>query len=82
MKVTVTHRERIELDADAVKECFEQHLNDLCGGEDVHIDTHGVVWEEDEYRHGTPTASKVANPTEVQLAALRLKAALKNWRKP
>lgn len=81
MNVTVTSQQRVELDGGAVKECFEHYLKDLCGGDGVWIDDKGVVWEEDEYRHGTPTDSKVPNPGPVRVAALQLKRALDDERR-
>lgn len=81
MNVTVTSRQSIELDAGAVKECFEHYLKNLCGGDGLWIDDDGTVWEEDEYRHGTPTDSKVKNPSAIQVAALRFKRALDDERR-
>jgi len=78
MPLTVNVRRPVVLDGDAVKQCFDHHLQMLCGGEGVWLDENDVVMEDDDYRHGTPTSSRVKNPSAVQVAALKLRTALKN----
>lgn len=72
-EVIVSHV--VELDDRAVRECFTTYLESLAGT-GCYIDDKGVVWREDEYRHGTPTSSVVPKPSEVQVLALKLSVAL------
>jgi len=74
-KVVVSHV--IELDERAVQECFIKHLTGLAG-EDCYLDEKGVVWRDDDYGRGSPLSSIVKKPSKVQVAALKLRDALRD----
>lgn len=77
MKVTVTHHERIELDGNAIEEVFAAKLEQLCGGEHVYLDEKGRVMEWDPGYHGSGSTTELGNTTPVQIAALKLRDAMK-----
>lgn len=76
MKVGITTTTYVELTGDAIKQAFEKHLDDLCGGEGVYIDDKGRVKEWEDTGHGSGITDDVKNPSKRQVAALKFRRAL------
>lgn len=70
MIVKIPAVQEFDLPYSEVERLFDAHLETLTGGAFFKDD--GVLYTEDEHYHGSISDSPVENPSEIQLAAVRL----------
>lgn len=81
--IRVNVMQTVELTDDAAREVFDTYLKTvLIRDDDLFIDAKtGKVMESHDYGHGTPSEEEMKNPSEVLIAAIRLRDALRDMRR-
>lgn len=81
MKVIVTQYQEVTLDDAAVQQVFRGELDSLCGGADTYLEK-GVVKEWEDTGHGSGiTRTAFAEPSDIMVAALKLRELLDDERR-